>query len=84
MRGQWRSLSLSSPGFESTTSLSLSCLFGQMRTIGVRLHCAVTWISEHIFTIPRAVPGMQEAQLLLTGAGGVGEEKDQHKDVFSD
>ena len=55
-----------------------------MRTIGVRLHCAVTWISEHIFTIPRAVPGMQEAQLLLTGAGGVGEEKDQHKDVFSD
>lgn len=31
---------------------------------------AVTWISEHIFTIPRALPGMQEAQLLLTGAEG--------------
>ena len=53
--------------------------------IGVRLHRAVTWVSEHIFTIPRAVPGMQEAQLLPTGVGGgVREKKDQHKDVFSD
>ena len=46
-----------------------------MRTIGVRLHSAVTWISEHVCTILRAVPGTQEAQLLLTG-WGVGEEKD--------
>lgn len=51
--------------------------------IGVRLHRAVTWVSEHIFTIPRAVPGMQGAQLLPTGVGGAWERRKTSTKMYS-